>query len=192
MAGVIRQLDRETVNKIAAGEIIISPINCIKELIENSIDAGATKIDLFIQNNGFKMIKIQDNGTGIEKSNFPLLCKRFCTSKIITYDDLKSIATFGFRGEALSSICTISNLKVITKYKDDVIAYEVEYNSNGDVVNQKPQAANQGTTFVINDLFYNVPSRLKSLSYTKQELKKIVEICNKQSGDFFLIEKTGR
>lgn len=179
MAGIIRQLDRETVNKIAAGEIIISPINCIKELIENSIDAGATKIDLFIQNNGFKMIKIQDNGIGIEKSNFPLLCKRFCTSKINTYDDLKSIATFGFRGEALSSICTISNLKVITKYKDDVIAYEVEYNSNGDVVNQKPQAANQGTTFVINDLFYNVPSRLKSLSYTKQELKKIVDCISK-------------
>lgn len=79
----------------------------------------------------------------------------------------------------MSSICTISNLKVITKYKDDVIAYEVEYNSNGDVVNQKPQAANQGTTFVINDLFYNVPSRLKSLSYTKQELKKIVDCISK-------------
>lgn len=179
MSGIIRQLDKDTINKIAAGEIIVSPINCIKELIENSIDAGATKIDLLIQNNGFKMIKIQDNGDGIEKSNFSLLCKRFCTSKISTYDDLKSIDTFGFRGEALSSICTISNLKMITKYKDDVVAYEVEYDSKGDVTNKKPQAANQGTTFIINDLFYNVPSRLKSLSYTKQELKKIVDCISK-------------
>lgn len=179
MSGIIRALDKDTINKIAAGEIIISPINCIKELIENSIDAGATKIDLLIQNNGFKMIKIQDNGDGIEKSNFSLLCKRFCTSKISTYDDLKSIATFGFRGEALSSICTISNLKMITKYKDDVIAYEVEYDERGDVVNKKPQAANQGTTFIINDLFYNVPTRLKSLNYTKQELKKIVDCISK-------------
>ncbi|XBW35107.1 hypothetical protein QEN19_000670 [Hanseniaspora menglaensis] len=177
MSSIIKKLDTETVNKIAAGEIIISPVNCMKELIENSIDAGATKIDISIQNNGFKLIQIQDNGMGIGKENFGLLCKRFTTSKITCFDDLRSIQTFGFRGEALSSICNISHLKIITKTKAEPFAYECEFDSSGNVIGEKPIAGNTGTLFIINDIFYNVPSRLKSLTI-KDELKKIVEcVC---------------
>ena len=178
MSRAIKQLDTETINKIAAGEIIISPINCIKELIENSIDAKATHIDLTIQNNGFKIIKIQDNGSGISKENFPLLCKRFTTSKIQTFNDLQTIETFGFRGEALSSICNISHLKIITKTEEEPFAYECEFDSSGNVISEKPIAGNTGTLFIINDLFYNVPSRLKSLT-VKDELKKIIDCVSK-------------
>lgn len=178
MTGIIKKLDTETINKIAAGEIIISPINCIKELLENSIDAKATKIDITIQNNGFKTIKIQDNGQGIFRDNFSLLCKRFATSKIRTFNDLEAIQTFGFRGEALSSICNISHLKIITRTANQPFSYEAEFDSSGNVISEKPIAGVTGTTFILNDLFYNVPSRLKSLSI-KDELKKIVDCVSK-------------
>lgn len=178
MTGIIKQLDTETINKIAAGEIIISPINCIKELLENSIDAKATKIDITVQNNGFKTIKIQDNGSGISRDNFGLLCKRFATSKIQSFNDLETIQTFGFRGEALSSICNISHLKIITRTSNQPFAYEGEFDLNGNVISEKPIAGVTGTTFILNDLFYNVPSRLKSLTI-KDELKKIVDCVSK-------------
>ncbi|KAL6948797.1 hypothetical protein ACO0QE_001270 [Hanseniaspora vineae] len=180
----IKPLDPDVVNKIAAGEIIISPTNALKELIENSIDAGATKIDVTVQNNGFKLLQISDNGSGISKDDFPILCHRFTTSKISSFSDLSKIQSFGFRGEALSSISHIAHLSLITKRQDDKegdIAWKGVYEM-GELVpgSVKPSAGNQGTIISITDLFYNTPSRLKSLNQ-KEEYHKILDCLGKYS-----------
>lgn len=180
----IKPLDPEVVNKIAAGEIIISPTNALKELIENSIDAGATKIDVTVQNNGFKLLQISDNGSGIAKDDFPILCHRFTTSKISSFSDLSNIQSFGFRGEALSSISHIAHLSLITKRndnKDGDLAWKAVYEM-GELLpsSVKPSAGNQGTIISITDLFYNTPSRLKSLNQ-KEEYHKILDCLGKYS-----------
>lgn len=112
--GRIFKLDQLTVNRIAAGEIIHRPVNCIKELLENSLDAKATQITIICQDGGLKMMSIQDNGTGIHKEDLPLCCERFTTSKLRKIEDLDTIASYGFRGEALASITHVSRLSITT------------------------------------------------------------------------------
>lgn len=161
---VIKKLSPEVASKIAAGEVVEKPFNVVKELIENSCDAGASKITVEIVNGGLDLIKITDDGCGIEKDDLPLALERFATSKAQTVDDVYSASTFGFRGEALAAISSVSDFK-ITSGKDNR-AYEItcHYGNIGEI---KPSAAVKGTIIEAARLFENLPARRKFLKSSK-------------------------
>ena len=161
---LIRKLSPEVASKIAAGEVVEKPFNVVKELIENSCDAGASKITVEIVNGGLDLIKITDNGSGIEKDDLPLALERFATSKAQTVDDVYSAATFGFRGEALAAISAVSDFK-ITSGKDNK-AYEItsHYGNVGEI---KPTAAIKGTIIEAARLFFFFSARRKFLKSSK-------------------------
>ncbi|AMD20047.1 HCL104Wp [Eremothecium sinecaudum] len=181
MGGIsrIKALDSSVVNKIAAGEIIISPVNALKEMLENSIDAGATNIDIVVKSGGLRMLQITDNGSGIMKDDLAILCERFTTSKLTTFDDLAKIQTYGFRGEALASISHISKITVVTKVNDDVCAWKASYENGKMVDGPKPTAGKNGTVILVQDLFYNVPSRLRSMRSESEEYSKILDVVSR-------------
>ncbi|EMR08964.1 hypothetical protein PNEG_02742 [Pneumocystis murina B123] len=179
----ILPLDITVVSKIAAGEIVQRPCNALKELIENCVDAGATSIDILVKGGGLKLLQVSDNGHGIMKEDLSILCERFTTSKLRTLEDLSSISTYGFRGEALASISHVSFLTVITKTTGSSCAWEANYLNGklispklGEPSNPKPAAGKQGTQIVIKDLFYNIPSRLKSFCSANDEYVRILDI----------------
>ncbi|KAI5955303.1 mlh1 [Candida jiufengensis] len=185
----IHKLDESVINKIAAGEIIIQPANALKEMLENSIDAKSTNIEIVVKEGGLKLLQITDNGTGINKEDLHLLCERFTTSKLAKFEDLETIQTYGFRGEALSSISHISKLSVITKTKNSNLAYKAYY-MNGRLCNSsfkssikdiepKPIAGRDGTQLIVEDLFYNLPSRFKGLKSKSDEFAKILDIVGR-------------
>lgn len=174
----IRKLDTVTINRIAAGEIIHGPVNAIKELIENSIDAKATNIQIQCTNGGLKQFQIKDNGTGINKDDLMIVCERFTTSKITKYSDLKQINSFGFRGEALASITFVGHLQIITRTSDSQVAYKTCYSLSKAISDPTPIAANVGTSILVQDLFYNLPTRLKSFK-ASEEYMKIVSLVQK-------------
>ncbi|EDO17832.1 hypothetical protein Kpol_1043p22 [Vanderwaltozyma polyspora DSM 70294] len=179
MVAKIKALDPSVVNKIAAGEIIISPVNALKEMMENSIDAGCSSIDILVKDGGIKVLQITDNGSGIEKDDLPILCERFTTSKLSKFEDLGNIETYGFRGEALASISHISRVTVTTKTKNDQCAWKVSY-SEGKMLGQpKPVAGRDGTVILVEDLFYNIPSRLRSLRSPSDEYSKILDVVGR-------------
>ncbi|KAL2746333.1 DNA mismatch repair protein Mlh1 isoform X1 [Vespula maculifrons] len=175
----IKKLDEVVVNRIAAGEIIQRPANALKELIENSLDAKATNIQIIVKEGGLKLLQIQDNGTGIKKDDMEIVCERFTTSKLQNFEDLKAISTFGFRGEALASISHIALLTITTKTSDEKCAYRATYIDSKLKEPPKPCAGNQGTTITIENLFYNVATRRKALSNVSEEFTKITDIIIK-------------
>ncbi len=171
----IKLLDNSLINKIAAGEVVERPASVVKELVENAIDAGATEILIEIENGGKTLITVSDNGSGINHDELLLAFSRHATSKIENLYDLENIASLGFRGEALSSISSVSNVEVITKTENDDLAKTI-FLENGEVVKEKFVQRLRGTTFNIRDLFYNVPVRLKFLKKNSVESSAISEI----------------
>lgn len=167
--GKIVLLDDLTINQIAAGEVIERPASVVKELIENSIDAGATKIDIEVQNGGIKKIRIIDNGCGMAKDDLEFAFERHATSKIRTADDLETVKSMGFRGEALASVAAISNVELVTKTANDTIGHKIIV-EGGDVIEKTEIGAQNGTSITITNLFYNTPVRYKFLKKDYTEL----------------------
>ena len=160
--GNIVLLDELTINKIAAGEVIERPASVIKEMVENSIDAGATNITVEIKNGGISYIKVTDNGKGIAQDDLEIAFERHATSKIRSADDLNSITSMGFRGEALASIAAIANVEMISKTKSQDVGYKIVVQA-GDVLEKEETACQVGTSITVRNLFFNTPVRYKFL-----------------------------
>ena len=176
--GNIVLLDDLTINKIAAGEVIENPSAAIKEMVENSIDAGATFITVEVKNGGKSFIKITDNGKGITKEDLPLSIERHATSKLKQIEDLEKIDSFGFRGEALASIASISKMTIISKTNNDLTATKMVVEA-GDVFEISEDTGKTGTTIIIENLFFNVPVRYKFLKNDATEFRYIKSMLEK-------------
>ena len=160
--GNIVLLDELTINKIAAGEVIERPASVIKEMVENSIDAGATNITVEIKNGGISYIKVTDNGKGIAQDDLEIAFERHATSKIRSADDLDTVTSMGFRGEALASIAAIANVEMVSKTKDQDVGYKIVVQA-GDVLEKEETACQVGTSITVRNLFFNTPVRYKFL-----------------------------
>ena len=176
--GVINVLSKQVAELIAAGEVIERPSSVIKELVENAIDADSTEITVEIQHGGVAFMRVTDNGVGIERDDVKNAFLRHATSKISEQDDLDSIMTLGFRGEALASICAVSKVDILTKNKNDAegTRYVIE---GGEEKLFEPVGCPQGTTFVVRDLFYNVPARMKFLKKDVAESNNISSLMDR-------------
>lgn len=171
----IKMLDKLTVQKIAAGEIIERPSSIIKELVENSLDANASNATIEISNGGKSYIRVTDDGDGFLEEDIKIAFKRHSTSKLTNIDDLLSIMSFGFRGEALASISTVSKVEALTKTKDSLSGIQT-FVKDGKIVEQKPVGCPKGTTMIVRDLFYNIPVRQDFLKSDTIESKYISDI----------------
>ena len=169
----INLLSFEVANLIAAGEVVDRPASAIKEMIENSIDAGARHITVEIQNGGITFMRISDDGCGMEPEDLPLAVKRHATSKISTAEDLDGICTLGFRGEALAAISAVADVRIISKTQDSEIGAELEV-SYGETVGLTERGCSNGTTIIVENLFANVPARRKFL---KRDVTETTAVC---------------
>ena len=173
--GIIRRLDVNIANKIAAGEVIDKLANVVKELVENSVDAEATKIDIDLLDSGMKSIKVTDNGLGMDESDAILAFERHATSKIATVNDLFRIQSLGFRGEALPSIAAISRVDLSTSNGENSVNIIVE---DGKLIEKNTASLNQGTKIEVTKLFYSTPARFKYMKSPQYELANIVSLVN--------------
>ena len=190
---VIKQLDETVINKIAAGEVVERPASAVKELIENSIDAGCSDITIEVADGGKTLIRVIDDGLGMSDIDLPIALRRHATSKLLN-DNLLNINSFGFRGEALPSLGAVGRLRIIS-HNDGNGAHEINV-KGGKISDIKPAARTLGTTIELRDLFYATPARLKFLRSTKSELKAITDTVKGLSIStpnvaFTLIDKTG-
>lgn len=171
---MIRILDKSTADKIAAGEVVERPLSVVKELVENSIDAGAKKIAVEIKNGGKSYIRVTDDGCGIAADECEKAFMRHATSKIINAEDLNSISTLGFRGEALASIAAISRTELLTKTRETKTGSKLII-EGGQIIENTPIGCPDGTTMVIRDLFFNTPARLKFMRADSAESSSVIE-----------------
>lgn len=175
----IRQLSTRLANQIAAGEVVERPASVIKELLENSLDAGSTRIDVDIEQGGLKTIRVRDDGRGIEEEDMPLALSRHATSKIYELEDLEAVGTLGFRGEALASVASVSRLTITSNTAETGAGWQAIAEGQ-EMAAQVTKAAHQrGTTVEVRDLFFNTPARRKFLRTEKTEFQRIDEILKK-------------
>lgn len=175
----IQVLPPQLANQIAAGEVVERPASVVKELVENSLDAGATRIDIDIERGGAKLIRIRDNGCGIKKDELALALARHATSKIASLDDLEAIISLGFRGEALASISSVARLTLTSRTAEQPEAWQAYAEGRDQDVTVKPAAHPVGTTLEVLDLFYNTPARRKFMRTEKTEFNHIDEIIRR-------------
>ncbi|ATM23191.1 DNA mismatch repair protein MutL [Raoultella ornithinolytica] len=175
----IQVLPPQLANQIAAGEVVERPASVVKELVENSLDAGATRIDIDIERGGAKLIRIRDNGCGIKKDELALALARHATSKIATLDDLEAIISLGFRGEALASISSVARLTLTSRTAEQQEAWQAYAEGRDQEVTVKPAAHPVGTTLEVLDLFYNTPARRKFMRTEKTEFGHIDDIVRR-------------
>ena len=177
----IQILSPRLANQIAAGEVVERPANVVKELLENSVDAGSTRIEIDVEQGGVKLIRIRDNGFGIDKDDLPLSLSRHATSKIKNLDDLESVQSLGFRGEALASISSVSRLVLSSHEKDCEQAWQVTAEGRDMSAEVKPCAHPVGTTVEMRDLFFNTPARRKFLRTEKTEFNHLEEVIKRMA-----------
>ncbi|MCG8083910.1 MAG: DNA mismatch repair endonuclease MutL, partial [Candidatus Thiodiazotropha taylori] len=169
----IRTLPPQLINQIAAGEVVERPASVIKELVENSLDAGARHIEIEIEQGGIKRLRVRDDGVGIPQQELNLALSRHATSKVSQFEDLESLQSMGFRGEALPSISSVSRLRLTSRHQDAEQAWEVSGDGTDQALQCKPAAHPQGTSVEVRDLFYNTPARRKFLRTEKTEFSHI-------------------
>ena len=174
----INVLDDSTINKIAAGEVVERPVSVVKELVENAIDSGAKNISIEIKGGGIDYIRVSDNGSGIERSSIPTAFLRHATSKIRSIEDLINTTSLGFRGEALSSIASVSQVELLTKTKEDLLGYRYTIHG-GKEMSFDEAGLPDGTTVIVRNLFYNTPARRKFLKSAMTEGNYITELVEK-------------
>ena len=175
----INLLSPRLANQIAAGEVVERPASVVKELLENSLDAGASQLDIDVEQGGVRRIKIRDNGTGIMKDDLSLALSRHATSKIATLDDLEAVRTLGFRGEALASISSVSRMHLTSQAEDETEAWRVEVEGKNMEAAVRPASHPQGTTIDVRDLFFNTPARRKFLRTEKTEFAHLEEVVKR-------------
>ena len=176
----IIELPKHVADKIAAGEVVDRPLSIVKELVENSIDAGATSIIVEIRNGGKTHIRVTDNGSGIGKDDVDLAFKRHATSKIRNASDLDHISSLGFRGEALASITAVSRVELITKTAGEKSGIRIRL-EGGIVMEKEDTGCPEGTTIIVEDLFFNTPARLKFMKPDSTESTLIIDFISKMS-----------
>ncbi|NXF95917.1 PMS2 endonuclease, partial [Eubucco bourcierii] len=176
-AKAIKPIDRKSVHRICSGQVVLNLGTAVKELVENSLDAGATNIDVKLKDYGAELIEVSDNGIGVEEENFEGLTLKHYTSKIQDFSDLTHVETFGFRGEALSSLCALSDVTIFTCHKSAKVGARLVFDHNGNITQKTPFPRQQGTTVNIQQLFYTLPVRHKEFQRTiKKEYAKMVQV----------------
>lgn len=176
----IKPIEGRSVHQIQSGQVIVDLCSVVKELVENSLDAGATSIDVRFKNHGLDSIEIQDNGEGITPENFETIALKHYTSKLSTYDDLSSLQTFGFRGEALSSLCALSKFHIVTaRASDGPKGTKLDFEISGKLRGTSVIASQKGTIVAVEHLFYNLPVRRRELEKNiKREYGKALGVLH--------------
>ncbi|WP_372964348.1 DNA mismatch repair endonuclease MutL [Marinobacter sp.] len=177
----IQLLSPRLANQIAAGEVVERPASVVKELVENALDAGASRVDIELEQGGVKLIRVRDDGSGIAEADLPLALSRHATSKILTLDDLEAVGTLGFRGEALASISSVSRLSLTSRTVEQEAAARVEVEGRDMDSKISPAAHPVGTTVEVRDLFFNTPARRKFLRTEKTEFNHVDETIRRQA-----------
>ena len=174
----IKALDGRAVHHIQSGQVIVDLSSVVKELVENSLDAGATSVEIRFKNNGLAAIEVQDNGDGIVSENYEAIALKHYTSKLSSYDDLSSLQTFGFRGEALSSLCAVSKFHVTTACANEAPkGTRLDFEVSGKLMTTQVVASQKGTTVAVEDLFMSLPVRRRELEKNiKREYGKVLAI----------------
>ncbi|XP_066544977.1 mismatch repair endonuclease PMS2 [Amia ocellicauda] len=176
-AQAIRPIDRHSVHQICSGQVVLNLSTAVKELVENSIDAGATNIEIKLKESGAELVEVSDNGKGVEKGNFEGLTLKHHTSKLQEFSDLIHVETFGFRGEALSSLCALSDLSVVTCHESAKVGTRLVFDHDGRLTQKSPHPRQQGTTVTLQHLFSTLPVRHKEFQRNiKKEYAKMVQI----------------
>ncbi|XP_068723012.1 mismatch repair endonuclease PMS2-like [Montipora capricornis] len=177
LSSAVQAIDKRSIHQICSGQVILSLATAMKELVENSLDAGASNVDVKLKNHGADILEVNDNGVGVEPHNFEALTLKHHTSKLQDFSDLTSVETFGFRGEALSSLCALSKLSIVTHHSSQAAATRLEYDHNGKLITKTPCARDFGTTVTLENLFSTLPVRHREfVRNIKREFTKLVHV----------------